>query len=253
MFDSTLALRFLLVLTRIGSVLVFVPIPGAKSLPQVTRVIFVLALTVALYPVWPPLPPEMPAGGQFAAWMAGEALVGIGMGLIVAFIGEVFAIATQMIGLQAGFSYASTIDPGSEADSPVISVLAQLGANLLFFALGLERVVLKAFVRSLELWPPGHISDNSQGLLAAIISHSSAMIELGVRLALPIAGFLILLDLTLALLGRLQTQLQLLTLALPLKMLAALVLLAMLLPVFTRMYGSAIQSATASLAGFLGA
>jgi len=216
-------------------------------------VVFVLALTVALFPVWPVLPEQLPTGGSFAGWMAGEAIVGIGLGLIVAFIAEVFAIATQMIGLQAGFSYASTIDPGSEADSPVISVLAQLGANLLFFALGLERVVLKAFVRSLELWPPGHVAGSSEGLVAAVVRHSSSMIELGVRLALPIAGFLILLDLTLALLGRLQSQLQLLTLALPLKMLAALTLLAMLLPVFVRIYGSAIQSATASIANFLGA
>lgn len=252
MFDSTLVLRFLLVLTRIGSVLVFVPIPGIKSIPQMTRVVFVLALTVALYPVWPVLPPSLPTGGQFAGWMAGEAVIGIGLGLIVAFVAEVFAVATQMIGLQAGFSYASTIDPGSEADSPVISVLAQIGANLLFFALGMERIVLKAFVRSLELWPPGHAIAGGEGLIAAVLRHSSAMIELGVRLALPIAGFLILLDLTLALLGRLQSQLQLLTLALPLKMLAALSLLALLLPVFVRIYGSAIQSATASIASFLG-
>ncbi|MCC7155309.1 MAG: flagellar biosynthetic protein FliR [Bryobacterales bacterium] len=253
MFDSTLVLRFLLVLARVGSVLVFVPIPGAKSMPQMTRVVFVLALTVALYPVWPVLPESRLTGGQFAAWMAGEAVVGVGLGLIVAFIAEVFAIATQMIGLQAGFSYASTVDPGSEADSPVISVLAQLGANLLFFALGLERVVLKTFVRSLEVWPPGHVAGSMEGLVSAVVKHSSSMIELGVRLALPIAGFLVLLDLTLALLGRLQSQLQLLTLALPLKMLAALVLLAILLPVFVRMYGSAIQSATASIATFLGA
>ena len=49
------------------------------------------------------------------------------------------------------------------------------------------------------------------------------------RLALPVVALLMLVDLALALLGRLNAQLQLLTLAFPAKMLAALLLLAWML------------------------
>jgi len=51
------------------------------------------------------------------------------------------------------------------------------------------------------------------------------MLALAVRLALPCLALLVLADLALALLGRLNAQLQLLTLAFPLKMMAALILL----------------------------
>lgn len=52
-------------------------------------------------------------------------------------------------------------------------------------------------------------------------------------------GVLLLTDLTLALLGRIQPNLQLLTLIFPVKMLGALLMLAMLTPILPRLYRSA--------------
>ena len=60
-----------------------------------------------------------------------------------------------MLGLQAGYAYASTIDPNTEADSGILLVFAQLMAGLLFFALGLDREVLRLFAQSLDKIPPG--------------------------------------------------------------------------------------------------
>jgi flagellar biosynthetic protein FliR len=57
---------------------------------------------------------------------------------------------------------------------------------------------------------------------------------------MPVMALLLLLDLALALLGRMQQQLQLLSLAFPVKMLAALGLLTALAPVIARVFeGSA--------------
>jgi flagellar biosynthetic protein FliR len=58
------------------------------------------------------------------------------------------------------------------------------------------------------------------------------MLSLGVRLALPVVALLLLVDIALALMGRINAQLQLLSLAFPAKMLAALLLLAASAPIF---------------------
>jgi len=69
------------------------------------------------------------------------------------------------------------------------------------------------------------------------------MLALAVRLALPVIALLVLVDIALGLLGRLNAQLQLLTLAFPIKMTAALVLLggiAALLPRLLLAYGGVV-------------
>ena len=58
---------------------------------------------------------------------------------------------------------------------------------------------------------------------------------MGVRLALPVVALLVMVDVALALLGRLNSQLQLLTLAFPAKMLAALLMLSWIAAVFPRL------------------
>ena len=63
---------------------------------------------------------------------------------------EAFGAGGADPGAQAGYAYASTIDPNTEADSGVLLVFAQLMAGMLFFALGLDREVLRLFAQSLD-------------------------------------------------------------------------------------------------------
>jgi flagellar biosynthetic protein FliR len=67
------------------------------------------------------------------------------------------------------------------------------------------------------------------------------MFSTGLRLALPVVALLILIDFALALVGRVQQQLQLLSLAFPVKMAAALALLAALAPVVPKLFGTAAE------------
>jgi flagellar biosynthetic protein FliR len=73
------------------------------------------------------------------------------------------------------------------------------------------------------------------------------MLATGVRLALPLVVLLMLVDLALALLGRMHQQLQLLTLAFPAKMLATLAFLAAILALFLPVYRAAAERTAAAL------
>jgi flagellar biosynthesis protein FliR len=162
------------------------------------------------------------------------------LGLTVAFAIEAMKVAAQVAGLQAGFGYASTIDPASEADSSLLLVIAELFAGLLFFAAGFDRQVLAILAGTLKTVPPGQIAQ-FHGAPEAVVRLGGELFGYGLRLAFPITAFLVLVDLTLGFLGRVNAQLQLLTLASPVKIMAALGLFAALAPVYARVYQSFAQ------------
>jgi flagellar biosynthetic protein FliR len=228
-------LGFLLTLVRLSGVFVFVPLPGLKSAVDPARILLVLGLALALFPLWPHPAADVRAG-LFVAWMASEAALGIGIGLAVAFAIEAFMVGAQMIGLQAGYSFASTVDPATQADSTVLVVFAQTAAAALFFAMGLDREVVRVFARSLETYPPGSFA-LSRGAVDSILLAGSTMFSTGLRLALPVLAVMIMVDISLALLGRVNAQLHLLTIAFPVKMIVGLSLfgwIAVLLPALLR-------------------
>src|SRR4051812_33617892 len=146
---------FVLVLARVAGALVFVPIPGIRAVAEPARVALALGVTMALASRWPAGGTGVVSAGTLAAWVAAEAALGITIGVAMAIALEAFALAAQILGLQAGYAYASTIDPNSEADSGVLLVFAQIIAGMLFFAMGLDREVLRLFAHTLDRIPPG--------------------------------------------------------------------------------------------------
>ena len=215
---------FLLVLARVGGALVFVPLPGINGALQPARAALAAGFTLALAARWPAVDASEVTAGTMAGWILAEAALGTAIGVAVAVVLEAFALAAQVLGLQAGYAYASTIDPNTQADSGVLLVFAQLMSGLLFFSLGLDREVLRLFALSLDRVPAGGFVF---GLPAAelLIRLGSGLFAVGVRLALPVVALLVMVDVALALVGRLNQQLQLLSLAFPAKMLTALAVL----------------------------
>lgn len=223
---------FLLVLSRISGAFAFVPLPGFNAGVAPARVALALGITLALRSYWPVLDGSVTAGG-LAIWAVAECSIGIAIGITVAIVLEAFTLAAQILGLQAGYGYASTVDPNTQADSGILLVLAQLIAGLLFFAMGLDREVLRLFARSLEKTPPGAFA---LGKFSSepLIRLGGDLFSVGARIALPVIALLMLLDVALALLGRLNAQLHLISLAFPAKMLMALLVLSWIAPLLPR-------------------
>jgi flagellar biosynthetic protein FliR len=224
---------FLLVLTRVAGAFVFVPLPGIGSAIAPARAAFALGFTLALASRWPVVEGGNPALGTLAAWVGAEAAAGIAIGISVAIVLEAFTLGAQVLGLPAGYGYASTVDPTTQADAGILVVLSQLVAGMLFFAMGLDREVLRLFAQSLDRVPAGTYLFNTHSA-DALIQLGSNLFSVGVRLALPVVALLVMVDVALGLMGLLNAQLQLLHLAFPAKMLVALLVLAWIAPLFPR-------------------
>ena len=234
---------FLLVLTRLSAVFVFVPLPGQQSGFSTPRAMLCLALTIALAPQWPEVDVGKVNAPLLTAWILSEAALGLTVGLAVSFIAEAFVFGAQVLSMQAGYGYASIIDPSTQADSGILMVVAQLLAGLLFFALGIDRHVLRALAESLTTYPPGAFAI-SKAAADEILKLATTVLNTGLRLALPISGLMILIDLALSVLGRVHAQIQLVQMSFPIKLLLCLGVLGGMLLVAQPLYSAA---ATASL------
>lgn len=226
---------FALVLIRITGIFIFIPVPGMSAGPAVARMVFSIACTIALVSRWPVVDPAAVTTGVFIAWVLSEAAFGLVAGVLVALVSECIVMGAQILGLQAGYGYASTIDPNTQADSGILLVLAQLLAGLLFFALGLDRQLIFIIANSLDAHPPGTWL---AGRAAAdeLIKLGSTVFSTGLRLAMPVAGMLVLVDLALALVSRINAQVQMINIAFPLKMGLSLLMLSWTLAAYPRVF-----------------
>src|SRR5579862_3444527 len=243
---------FLLVLARVGGLVAFLPIPGFRNAPDTIRVVLALVIAFALFPVWPALPNTVPTIAELTAWAFAEAGFGLVIGLAVGFLTESFQLAAQALGLQAGYGYATTIDPTSQVDAGLLQVITLLASGLLLFTFGIDRELFRILAASFQKFPAGSWAPSAASL-DGIVRLSGGMFSIGLRLAMPVIALLLLIDLALALLGRIQQQLQLLSLAFPVKMLAALALLAALAPVWTKIFESSAARTLSALWRSLGA
>ncbi len=244
LFSYASLLGFLFTLARVSGVFAFLPLAAFRAAPEAAKIVLALAFTVMLWPEWKS-PNGEGAGltaGRMVAGLAGEMALGLAIGLTIAIVLELFQMAAQIVSLQAGLGYASTIDPTSGADSTVLITLAQLTAGLLFFAAGGDRMLVRVLADSFRLCPPESFVVN-RGWAEAIVRFSSTIFSAGLRLAAPVVALLLLADVSLAVLGRMQAQLHLVSLTMPVKLAATLLLLSVTLAFQPGYFDTAMASA----------
>ncbi len=246
-----LILNFGLVLCRTAGMMTFLPIPGLRTGLEIQRLALAVLFGVLLAPWARTEMPELTIGGIGRVAMT-ELALGVGLGLCMALIQEGIQMGVQMIGLQAGFSYASTIDPSSNADSAILQVVLNLGTSLLFLAMGLDTVLFRFLLTGVQTMPPGTWT-LEQGHLGPVMALFPQLFIDAIRCSLPIVGTLLMVDVALALLSRIQPQLQLLTLSFPVKMLAAMALIAAGAPMLAGMVGRSAARSFEAMQYLLGA
>ena len=127
--------------------------------------------------------------------------------------------ALRSSALQAGYGYASTIDPNTQADSGILLDASRNSlAGLLFFAPRSRHGNWSSSSRAVWMRIRRAHGRLRRSAAEELIRLGPTLFSTGLRLALPITGMLLLVDLALALVGRINAQVQMITIAFPLKM-----------------------------------
>jgi flagellar biosynthesis protein FliR len=215
---------------RTAAIFVFLPIPGFRTALETHRLALAVLFAFLLTPFARATDISTPSA--IAVIACSEAALGAGLGLCVALMQEGIQLAAQIIGLQAGFSYSSTIDPTSNADSAILQVLFTLASSLLFLAMGFDTLLFRFLLEGAQTLPPGEWKLSPEHATALIALFPPLFTD-AIRLALPVIAILLFIDITLALFSRVQPQLQLLSLSFPVKLLASMALVALGAPALT--------------------
>jgi flagellar biosynthesis protein FliR len=243
---------FVLVLSRILGVFVFLPLPGKEAGPSMARIVLAFAMALAVFPQFPGTGIIDPTPGLICFWLASELALGLTVGLLISFLAEFLTVGAHVLALQAGYAYASVIDPTTQADSEVLQVFAQLIGGFLFFTTGLDHLAIRTFSMSLHSFPPGQFL-LTKDLAMTVVALSASIFSIGLKLALPVVALLLMTEIALALVARLSAQLQLGFNASAIKMMLTLLVLASILQVIPRLYeGYAAEIAHALIGRFQG-
>jgi flagellar biosynthetic protein FliR len=200
----------------------FAPFFSSTALPVRAKAGFVLSVTYLLAPLVAALP-NARTEINFAA-LLGELAVGLVYGLTLALLNESLLFAGQIAGLQFSFSLVNLLDPASSIQTPLLGELFQLMGTLVVITAGLDRILLASMVRSFRAVPLGSYAIapvTAQG----IVRSASGIFLAAVELAAPVLAATLLVEMSIALMGKLSPQLPVMSLTVPLKTLTGFALL----------------------------
>ena len=203
-----------LALVRVGGMVAFAPFFSSSSLPMRTKAVFAGAVAFLLAPLVASLPGAQAEISVPA--LIGELAVGLMYGLSLALLTEMLLFAGQIAGLQLSFSLVNLMDPNSSIQTPLLGDLFSLMGTLVVIAAGLDRILLASMVRSFRAAPLGSFALAGPSALA-IVRAASGVCLAAVELAAPVLAATLLVEVAVALMGKLSPQLPVMMLSVPIK------------------------------------
>ncbi len=159
------------------------------------------------------IPPDLLS---FILIVAQEILIGVVIGFVGNLTFTAVGVAANMMGIQTGFRAASLLDPFTNVSSSALNQFYSVVAIALFLSIDAHHLLLRTLVYTFELVPLGTFVLTEVSVERLILIFNQTFV-VGVTLALPVVGTLLLTDLGLGLVARAVPQIQVFFVGLPLK------------------------------------
>ncbi len=208
---------FLLILTRVSTILFLFPFFGSPSFPAIAKTGLSLALTLFLFPVieidtsiWP----ESATG--IAILGASEFIVGLILSMSVRIFVAAAQMAGQLAGFQLGFLMINIMDPQSGSQVSVIYQLFYWIVPVIFIEMGGHHIILSSVVESFSVLKPGTLFYGTE-LALKLVEMPAGMFVLGIKMSAPIMTSILLIDASFGIMTKFAPQMNILTVAFPVK------------------------------------
>lgn len=244
--------QFLLVFFRVGGMVMVAPVFGSRSLPTQTRVLLALGLTLALFPILPPVPLVDPLSLAGGIIIFQQILIGAASGMILQLAFDAVVIGIQTVAMSMGLGFAVMVDSASGVQVPTLSQFHLIIATLLFLAMNGHLLLLQLLVDSFTVLPVG-----AEGLdrdAFWIVADWGATVFAGAaKIALPAVTAVLIAQVSIGVVSRAAPSLNLFAIGLPTTILVGTILLMITLPAFVHSFTWVIERAIATISRLLGA
>jgi len=230
---------FSMVLGRMAGLFSAIPLFGGKMVPARIKVATVFAMSLLFFPMVKAGLPLLPTDSiSIVLLIMREALIGLSLGLLAQVIFSAVEFCGQIIGQQMGFSAASLFDPAMGTQVSIMSVMLNLFGLLLFMVMGMHHVFIRAIVESYTVVPLGawHMSG---GLLQFVITTTTGVFILAIKLVAPVMVSLLAATVALGVMARSFPQMNIFMISFPLNIGLGFIVLGITLMVFFRTLGHA--------------
>jgi flagellar biosynthesis protein FliR len=227
--DVTLA--FILIFSRIGSIMMLVPMIGEAFIPARMRLVLALFLSALLVtPLAIPLRQAVHSGNGLITTLLLEILIGLSIGVLARVLILSADMASQFAAQALGLSLGEILNPTYQTQSNVLGTFMSLLLVTVLFVSDAHHGVIMALAESYQTFIPGQTVQLGDILQLAVETVGQEL-SLALQIAAPFFVFGFLFNLGLGLLSRMLPQIQVTFLAVPLSVLAGMILLAVLLPI----------------------
>ncbi|MFV0443786.1 MAG: flagellar biosynthetic protein FliR [Planctomycetaceae bacterium] len=233
---ETAVLAVTLILMRVASFVAFARPWGDRVVPTTVKI----GLAVALTGLWTSthlgpasiaaaLVVTSPSPWLLLGWLAGrEVLIGIAFAWFVNLFFAALRTAGAYVAQEMGLTLGALTSPLDQQPSSVITQLFETIGTLLFLIVGGHHAVLRLLGLTLDLAPVGApVELPRPGWVLSVLRSAE---QTGLELAAPIGVGLFLVTVVMAVAMRLVPQFNLMSFGTPLRLLAGLGLLALLMP-----------------------
>lgn len=227
-------LLFMLIFTRWLVMSSMIPYLGAAIIPSLVRMAIVSLLSVVTLMMVINKTQSIASIDIITVTLlfAKEALIGFVLGFLGSLIFYAYELLGEILDLSRGASMLRLLVPHiKHQSSPMGILLFQLSLTF-FLALGLHRTMIQALCMSFERFPAFSLSTSlyNEATLAVLLQVLSTLLELALRLSLPVLFVCFLIDVAFGLMNRIAPQINAYFLSLPAKMLGGLTMILFIVP-----------------------
>ena len=240
---------FILVLIRVSSIILMIPVFGEALVPAMVKWGLSLLIALLLFPVVRggiAVPVDL-AALPFIVSIGGEVLIGISIGFAARFIFAGIQLAGELLGFQMGFSMASVIDPTSNLQVTILAEFQYMVGVLLFMSVNAHHLFIGAIAESFRIIDPLH-AHRAGALLPIMLQLSQEVFVIALKISAPIMAVLLFTTVGMGVVARTVPQMNVFVISFPLQIAVGLVFLGLTAPIF----GQLLERFFAALPGKIG-
>jgi len=218
---------FVVIFSRMGTVMIFIPALGSKRFLVRGRLFLALAISFILTPILSEILPVMPERPiELGLVIMGEILTGSFLGLVIRAMYTATQTAGTVIAFISGMANTMVYDPVVEQQSAIVAGFMGTLATLLVFVTNMHHLLFEAMVESYTLFQPGIAPD--LGDMAQVIARQIAVtFNLGVQISAPFLVVSLAYYMGLGVLTRLSPQIPIFFVAMPLQLVISTIVLSL--------------------------
>ena len=183
---------FLFLLLRAGTVMMFLPVLGSKTIPVQFKIGLAVAIAIVLTPLVRVTAPF--ERGAIPGIVLAEAGFGIALGFMARSVFYAVDMAGQLVSSSMGITMATMINPDF-GESTEVSRLFSFIALLLFLSTDGHHDLISLFVLSYDVLPPGQM--NVAALGPFVLASFAGMLIVAVKLSAPVVVVMLVMNVVL--------------------------------------------------------